>query len=151
MTVRATVICDASWCPTSRAGGWAVWINVNYPDGRHERIKDSGNFRTRPRGSEHAEQVACMIGIFLAVQKGAERLLVQNDCLNVVRTRGSTASPRKRAEYLEAEEKYWPHLRGCIEWRHVKGHTAGDDSRTWVNNWCDTEAKRHMRKQRNAT
>lgn len=38
--------------------------------------------------------------------------------------------------------------------RHVKGHTGGqcpqggDSRRFYVNEWCDTEARKHMKEQR---
>ena len=145
MTHRATVICHASLCHRSKAGGWATWINVNGPAGEHVRIKESGTFKRRPKTSTHAEQLSCMIGIWLAYQNGARDILVQTDCLSLVTERGYIGAQGAR-EFRMATVDYWPEA--SVHWRHVKGHTAGEDARSWVNNWCDAHAKRHMRKQR---
>lgn len=149
--VRATVICDASWCPNTRSGGWACWVNINYDDGGHSRVTRSGIFRHRARSSNHAEQMACLNGIFLAYSYGARDILVQTDCLNLVTSQGSTTHPKSMREYEDAHNKYWSDAN--ITWRHVKGHNLGtvQDRRTWVNDWCDKNAKRMMRKQRSNT
>lgn len=31
-----------------------------------------------------------------------------------------------------------------LEFRHVKAHNGARDKRSWVNEWCDTNAKRYM-------
>lgn len=142
---RATVICDASFCPHTHAGGWATWININYPNGARQRLREHGVLRGLPRSSEHAELLACMNGLWFAYQHGARDILVQTDCLALVQTLGGN-SPKSRAEYHDACAVYWPE--GTVRWKHVKGHTAGDDRRTWVNNWCDKHAKLHMRRKR---
>lgn len=144
--IRSTVITDASYCHKTKAGGWAAWINVNYENGEHRRIQESGIFRFRARSSEHAEQMACMNGIFLAYQAGARRILVQTDCLSLVQSEGRGTGIKNPRDYTKAQSDHWPDA--VLEWRHVKGHTAGEDRRSWVNNWCDREAKKHMRKQR---
>ena len=138
MTIaRATVITDASFCPRTRAGGWAAWININWPNGTHERIKKSGLFHESPDNSTAAERWACYNGIWFAYNRGARSILAQTDCLSVVRRPFLNNNPAAL---------HWPEAQ--VSWRHVKGHTAGNTRREWVNNWCDSEAKKHMRKQR---
>ena len=34
-----------------------------------------------------------------------------------------------------------------IEFRYVPAHTEGENARTWVNNWCDEQAKIWRRKR----
>lgn len=146
--VRSTVIADASFCHRTRAGGWAVWINVNWPDGSHRRIKAHNRFKRRARSSAHAEQMACMNGIWAAYQAGAREILVQTDCLEVVQSQGRTNSRKSGGEYLAAAAELWPEA--ALTWKHVKGHNLAnvDDRRTFVNDWCDKQAKIHMRAQR---
>lgn len=38
-------------------------------------------------------------------------------------------------------------ITNCVfaDYRHVKAHVAIKDSRTYINDWCDKEAKYHMR------
>jgi len=136
--IRSTVITDASFCPHTRAGGWAAWINVNWPEGRHERILRGGQFCDLPKTSGEAEKWACYNGIWIAAHMGARDILVQTDLLSLVNNRPP--------DYQEAAAR-WP-SEVKVRWRHVKGHTAGKDRRTWVNNWCDREARKHMKEQR---
>jgi len=145
--VRATVITDASYCMESRAGGWAAWINVNYPNGDHVRLKHHGTFKFRAANSEHAEQMAAMNGIWVAYAKGATDILLQTDCLNLVNTHGSGRA-KGLEDYRMAATLHWPHAK--VLWKHVKAHNLKNvnDRRTWVNDWCDKMAKRHMRAQR---
>lgn len=35
------------------------------------------------------------------------------------------------------------------EFRHVKAHSGKEDARSFINQWCDTEAKKFMRIKRN--
>lgn len=146
--VRATVIADASFCPTTKAGGWAVWVNVNWPGGRHERIKRSGTFHRRPTSSTWAEAMAVWNGIFFAYTAGARDILAQTDCLEIVQNRGAPSSTKGFHTYADARAKHWPEA--TVRFKHVKGHNLKNvqDRRTWVNDWCDKEAKRHMKKQR---
>lgn len=135
---RATIICDASWCPNTKSGGWAVWIttSIGY-DANRKRIKRSGVFHEKPRGAEEAERWACYNGLWLAAQEGVKRALIQTDCLNVVQRRGPDWD--QVTKFLGEME---------IRWKHVKGHTDNPESRFYVNRWCDREAKRRMRIQR---
>lgn len=138
---RSTVICDASWCPRTRAGGWAVWININYPNGEHRRVKEADLFHKRPKSSTQAELWAALNGIWFAVRNGATDILVQTDCLSVVQFQG----PRVAREHFPETK---------IRWRHVKGHTGGrapnggDNRRYYVNEWCDKHARKYMHRQR---
>jgi ribonuclease HI len=146
LVAKATVITDASWCPHTNAGGWAAWINVNYPGGGHQRLNRSGNFNKLVESSTWAEAYAAWNGIWLAYQMGARDILVQTDCLELVQRNGRPSSVKGASELNCAKEAYWPDAR--LRWRHVRGHTSGDDRRSWVNNWCDREARKYMRQQR---
>lgn len=139
--VRATVICDASFCPYTKAAGWAAWIVVNPIGEPVFRIKRSGLFRTGPSNPTVAERLACFNGLWLAYVAGAREILVQNDCLDVIQ-RGEN-----NEGYADAMREHWPDAQ--VSWRHVKGHTTHEASRFYVNRWCDTEAKAIMKRQRN--
>lgn len=130
--VRATVITDASWCPQTKAGGWASWVTMS-----SGRIKRAGLFKELAGTPTQAELWAALNGIWYAVEAGATDILVQTDCQGVVDQINKATIPDLR---------YFKGLN--IIARHVRGHTKVDDSRSFVNRWCDTEAKVHMRKQR---
>jgi ribonuclease HI len=138
--MKATVIADASFCSQSKSGGWACWIA--YDGG--VKGKHSGLFRSNPADSSEAELNAVLNGLRLAYQNGARNILVQTDCLAIVHA--VNGQNKFAAKYREAKIAHFP--LACIRAKHVKGHTRTEDARSWCNRWCDTEAKKHMRRQR---
>lgn len=143
----ATVITDASFCDDTNAAGWAAWIRV---DGISKPIKRSGQFKSDVPTSFHAEMLACMNGLWIAKQYGAQAFLVQTDCLGVV----NLFNRKPKGRGTKAFGQLGSHLkdigipRAAVTARHVRGHTREPDARSFVNRWCDTEAKRHMRENR---
>jgi ribonuclease HI len=138
-TLRATVNTDASFCPHTRAGGWAVWISI---DGGI-KVKKSGMFKDRPRTSTEAELWAIFNGVWIAASMGVASLLVQSDCKTALaHLERNTMQTRQLHASLPCPV--------TIKTKHVKAHRDTDTARTWVNEWCDTEAKKWMRYQRNA-
>lgn len=129
---RATVITDASWCPNTKAGGWATWVAMN-----KGRIKKAGLFKELADTPTQAELWAALNGVWFAVEAGATEVLVQTDCQGVVDQINKAQIP---------DLKYFQGM--TIIARHVRGHTKVQDARSFVNRWCDTEARIHMRKQR---
>lgn len=133
--IRATVIVDASYCQSSRAAGWAGWIRV---DGINDAIRlSAGIARPLVNSSTDAEVRAACFGAAAAIERGATHVLLQSDCQTVCTLnhhvwRGFAAL----------------HPGVIFEARHVKGHTADPAARSWVNRWCDTNAKREMRAKR---
>ena len=144
-----TIITDASWCPNTHAGGWAAWV-VN----SGIRQKMSGELQ-KYVSSFDAECAAITNGFFLAhktgllVRKG--KVIIQSDCthaLEVLIDQGRTSNPAVSKMIAQLSE-YHNLYKYEIESRHVKGHQdPSKDARTFVNNWCDREAKRHMREMR---
>lgn len=134
---RATVNTDASFCPKTRAAGWAVWIAI---DGG-VKVKESGRFHRKPKSASEAEFWAMLNGAWLAAQNGATDLLIQGDCTGALRnmTRPSDARDRLFATIPHPVK---------IRTKHVRAHKHTETARHWVNDWCDREAKRHMRTQR---
>lgn len=139
LTLRATVNTDASFCPHTKAAGWAAWISI---DGGI-KIKKSGMFKERPRTSTEAELWAIFNGVWLAAQAGVTSLLVQSDCKTALAHVGRDTMQTRQLH------KSLPRV-VSITTKHVKAHRDTDTARTWVNDWCDTEAKKWMRYQRNA-
>lgn len=138
--MRATVITDASFCHTSKAGGWAAWIAYDGgPKGQH-----SGMFRSRPPNSGTAELQAALNGIWLAYQNGARDILVQTDCTSIVHAVQGVGGYAN--DYAVAKREHFPQAK--VRAKHVKGHSDTQDARSWCNRWCDTQAKHWMREQR---
>lgn len=130
---RATVIADASYCQESNAGGWAFWVTHNPNGGGVIRIKKCG--RATYENSTQAEIDAARRGVIAAYNAGARQILVQSDCQGV--------------SVLVKEFALDNRYKGInVRYRHVPGHTNINDARSWVNRWCDRNAKACMRKVR---
>lgn len=139
--MRATVICDASFCPNQRVGAWAAWISLD--GGR--RVREKGPLiKQAPLNSTEAELMAAMNGLWVARREGAQEALLQSDCQAIL----LVIDKRSRSERLNS---LWQHalqeygLRNLsIRTRHVKGHTTIADSRSFVNRWCHENARQIM-------
>lgn len=133
-----TAICDASYCPKTQAAGWAIWLRM----GRAERpYKKAGTFKHKPISSYQAEYWACLNAVRFALRNSPDFILIQNDNQQVIHnlTKGTPALDRIMKKVI------WPLT---IRFRWVPGHTKGNTPRTWVNNWCDEQAKKKMYKLR---
>ena len=130
--MRATVITDASFCPRTGAGGWATWIRFEDKG----LLKRSDAFRDPAKSSTDAEFKAAVNGVLWAAAGGATKVLLQTDNLHVV---------ERFAEMVNDAGVTIPCV---VTTRHVKGHDGGGTPRSWVNEWCDREAKVHMRAMR---
>jgi ribonuclease HI len=161
-----TIIADASFCPASRAAGWAAWIKA---DGRDSALV-SGNFtRIAPASSGEAEFFAVANALFKAVKDGfvgpRDRVMIQSDCVAVLEAmlwgldcRESQhpdgcglQRPQKRPGLTTgAGEKALTTIGDIaapldlqLFVRHVRGHTSGG-GRKWVNRACDQAARKAM-------
>ena len=142
---RATVITDASFCHTTRAGGYGIWISM---DGM-ARVQKSGVIKGSPANATDAEFKAALIGIWYAYQCGARVILIQTDCMAVVQTIGGSRSAGQAAYRRALEDAKSKHFPDCsLRARHVKGHTTVADARSYVNRWCDHHAGIAMRAER---
>lgn len=124
---HVTLISDASWCPFTKAGGWAVWLVINI-GGVVTRVKRHGQFKELPESPEEAEIWSLRNGLHLARKHPVKVILAQSDCQGALRI-------------LREEQP-------DVVFKHVKGHTNVEDARSWVNRWCDEKAKAHMVKRR---
>jgi ribonuclease HI len=136
--LKATVISDASFCAQTKAAGRAFWITI---DGG-ERIKKSGKFKTTPKNPSQAELWAALNGLAIALSRNCEFVLLQTDCLQVVKLLKD-----KNSKYLKEIVTNISHD-FQIATKHVKGHSVVQDKRSYVNRWCDKQAKIHMMEQR---
>ena len=137
---------DASWCPYTKAAGWAIWAKC------HSRtIKYSGPIKGGCEEAEIAEACAIANGMILVTKhfENAQVVLIQTDCLNVIknypqaRPTHSSIQPALNNILATAQKHEL-----VLKWRHIKAHTNIKTPRNWVNNWCDENAKLHMREQR---
>lgn len=147
--MRVTIITDASWCDMTQAGGYGYWVAC-------ERGRERGGaaFRVRPSSSLIAEMMAMVNGLCQAVRSGlvmaGDRVLIQTDCQAAIDIFSGKTDPHNREELqvLTHMKRALKSSSLVVEYRHVKGHTAGNTPRTYVNNYCDHQARTAMRKLR---
>lgn len=144
----ATVISDASWCPETRAAGYACWVVCN-----GDRIRDAGPIPFAPETSNDAEIYALRRGVELARQSfKASALLLQSDCVGALHRFGLYGGQKKSRYTPISRTAMKDHFLGeefKVMCKHVKGHTNNPDARSYVNRWCDKEAGRFMKMERN--
>lgn len=136
--MRATVITDASFCAKTKKAGWAAWITLD--DG--QRVKRYAALKGHVERSDLAEMKAAANGIWLAMKYGATDVLLQSDCMAVIDgiNQNKDGWKRQRAKAGICSVR--------IKAKHVKGHTETADARSYINRWCDQNAKNEMRKAR---
>ncbi|WAX22399.1 RNaseH [Pseudomonas phage MiCath] len=144
-----TIICDASWCPDTGAGGYGYWI----ASGRGKR-GGGGRLRNPTVGSNVAEMYAACNSLFIAWRVGlvvtGDEVLIQTDSMATIQ-----AFLGLRVNLLPQEEEACNQLRNLtkqigitVRWRHVKGHTSTRDARSATNRMCDKRAKEYMKMMR---
>lgn len=143
-----TVFTDASYCPHTGAAGWAAWMKH-----QGETKRFSGVPKSSVVNASHAEFIAAAYGISLAVKTfpNADRVHLVTDLLRLVEIMRKYV--RAKPGYESAIDRF---IHSCVEPRnikvtckHVKAHVAQGARRNYVNNWCDQEARKRMRKMRN--
>lgn len=155
MTIRATIIADASVNENLRIGGWAAWIKV---DGL-EAALCSGAFKVEVRSSFEAEAMAIANALAAAgindMLHGVDTVMVQSDALAVLQAfavnikkiivrepleggsqiavgiKRRSQRIRKNNPFVTEAMKRIRNLRSHygfkLELRHVKGHAAGKE------------------------
>ena len=161
-----TIIADASFCPASRAAGWAAWIKA---DGRDSALISGTFTKIAPASSGEAEFFAVANALFKAVKDGfigpRDKVMIQSDCVAVLEAMlwgldcqesqhpngCGLRRPRNRPGLAAgAGETALTTIGGIaapldleLFVRHVRGHTAGG-GRQWVNRACDRAARQAM-------
>lgn len=144
-----TINTDASFHPSLKYGAYAFWAICD-----DFKITKSGVFRKKCVDPTDAE-AKCIINaltVILKAHKGITKIIINTDSLNAIafltkdknhiRRYGlSNSKLRQFQQYLS----YLPIGKITIEYRHVKAHSGVDDRRSYVNEWCDAEAKRQLR------
>lgn len=145
--MNITINTDASWHPQDKVGGYAFWIVCDL-----FIIKKSGRFKTKPRCSTTAE-LMCIGNAFatLLAQKELPQcrfLVINTDSKNGIHQIKYQTTKTGKEVF-----KLWNRLKSRLqpyksEFRHVKAHSGKKDGRSFVNEWCDEQAKIMMRRWR---
>jgi ribonuclease HI len=145
-----TINTDASFHPSLKYGAYAFWAICD-----DFKITKSGVFRKKCQTPDDAE-AKCIINaltVILKAHKGISKIIINTDSLNAI------AYLTKDKNHILKYRLSMPKMRQfqqCltllpirkieIEYRHVKAHSGVNDKRSYVNEWCDSEAKKQLRK-----
>lgn len=146
--MNLTINTDASFHPDHKVGGFAFWMVCD--TGRH---KQSGPLNSVGNSTE-AESMAIANALHVLLNSkvpGVTKIIINTDSKNsitFIKKRAKVGTPYKIAYLLIRKLKQKYNVPGGLkcEFRHVKAHSGKDDKRSWVNDWCDREAKKEMRK-----
>lgn len=133
-----TVFSDASHHPEGHAG-YAYFIRD------HETIvKESHALPWKAPRSTDVEEFAMCHAILRAIDtiphEPGDEIVAQTDCTHVIW--------RFENERSTATNSVLGYLRDAglsLRFKHVKAHSGAEDKRSYVNRWCDTNARREMR------
>jgi hypothetical protein len=87
--------------------------------------------------------------------KKITKIIVNTDCLNVIHLINGDKQLIKRYNLggwgdhlvlkLNLLKTEYKHGQTLTEFRHVKSHNDTSTKKGWVNEWCDVEAKKHIK------
>lgn len=147
-----TINTDASFHPRLKYGAYAFWAICN-----DFKITKSGVFRSECLSPDDAE-VKCILNalqVVLFAHKGITKIIINTDSLNAIAILKNDREHIKKYVHNNLKkgklfrQKFHSIIRKTenrfqIEYRHVKAHSGVEDKRSYVNEWCDAEAKRRM-------
>lgn len=147
-----TINTDASYSPINRRAGYAFWAVCD-----EFRIQKSGVFRDKCMNPNDAE-AKCILNalkVVTSANKNITKIIVNTDSLNAIALLKYDREHMRK--YIGDNMKMWKHLRIVyaefrrikglqIEFRHVKAHSGLKDKRSYVNEWCNFNAKLNLRK-----
>lgn len=144
-----TINTDASFHPKYKVGAYAFWSVCN-----GFRVQNAGYFNDLCKDPDDAEMKCIINAVYktLKTSSGLKRIIVNTDSMNSIRVFEHEKKGIRRYN-LQWAKKHREQLKSIIksyktpveiEFRHVKAHTGKNDARSYVNEWCDTHAKRFL-------
>lgn len=139
-----TINTDASHHPDHKVGGYAFYIVCN-----HFRIMKCGAFKTLPKNSTEAETMC--IGNALAHLAKMDLpkttyLVINTDSKHSIGNIERSYNPLSAQVYEIWQSVIKKTSSTKNEFRWVRAHSKVKDARSYVNEWCDFNAKKEMRK-----
>ena len=148
-----TINTDASFHPQLKYGAYAFWAVCN-----DFKITKSGVFKKKCINPDDAE-AKCILNaltVILKSHKGISKIIINTDSLNAIAYLTNNRNHIRKYRLIGNKGTEFNRLffslikKTVIEFRHVKAHSGIDDKRSYVNEWCDAEAKRNMWKKINS-
>jgi len=147
-----TINTDASFSKKHSRGTFAFWIICN-----RFKIQNSGILRKKCSRPEIAEFRSIINAVHVLGKqdcKGVSKIIINTDCLNVIHLINKDKKAISKYQLQSFGSmlvyRFEEVLRSAklhkvpVEMRHVKSHTGAEDARSYVNEWCDTEAKKQI-------
>jgi ribonuclease HI len=157
--VLVTINTDASFNDQYKIGAYAYWI---VSDGC--RIKYAGMLKECTRSVE-AELKAIANGLYRLTKSRRVNeihgIIINTDCTNAIEAiKGERILKDKGCtdaiEYIHTYQRILKEANqidkptySYIDYRHVKAHSKIKDSRSFVNDWCDRQARRLVKQRVN--
>jgi ribonuclease HI len=137
-----TAYTDASF---NGHGGWAVWLRSE-----RGRVVRSGKCPDTIKDSMCAEMYAIIMAIELALAewKDTKGIQLNTDCKSLVDRLYPWSKPflRDDLECLRLHAREITDAAGIrLRVKHVKGHSHGDGTRTYLNHQVDKISRKHTR------
>lgn len=147
-----TVLSDASFCPNYHVAGYGYWIASS-----RGKLGGGGAVIEEVLDTNAAEMMAVCNAIWHAIGAGliceGDNLLIQTDSTAAIdRFKGTrvVTITEQQSRVIKYFEKIVSRLKLTVRFRHVKAHTAINDSRSLANRSFDKRAKAAMREARKA-
>lgn len=142
-----TINTDASFCPHGKVGGYAFYIICD-----SFKITKSGAFKKKLQNPSDAE-LKCIINALHTVDvqrlPKVDVVIINTDSMNCITgiENANTGKLYGKAKVLINNIKTKTGAKE-VKMKHVRAHTNKNNARSWVNEWCDQQAKVWMKRER---
>jgi hypothetical protein len=151
-----TINTDASFSYNHHKASYAFWIVSDYG-----KLCRYGILKGETKTPTHGE-FKCIVNalhcLFVYLKWPVTMIIVNTDSMNSIHLlkndKQSIRKYRIGKNQFKEELAAWHRINGRyiankikIDFRHVKAHTTTDNARSWVNQWCDANAKASLLKE----
>lgn len=149
-----TINTDASFSKKHKVGAFACWVVS-----RDFKFKTGGLLRAKVDTPTRAECMAILNALHLVFKYnmvGIKMIIVNTDSMDAKHVFENNEIKIKKYRLNKYFAQFYgiftkmketsisPHQKIEFQFRHVKAHTNTDTPRTYINDWCDKEAKKHL-------
>lgn len=143
-----TINTDASFHPIKKTSGYAFYVRSD-----EFTLKHSGIFKNQTPNNSTEAELMCIGNAIYAMLNNIELgkvdfIIINTDCKPAIHQIMKSRPVLGAKIKAMIESLRWKLGGAKLRIKHVKAHTNKDDARSWVNNWCDENAKHQMRKQK---
>jgi len=143
-----TVNTDASFCPHTKAAGYAFWISCN--GGRYKKHGVLKGVKNPGEAEMHAIANALHYLYSSPYTKDQvfSKIWINSDCLDALSRIQDESEGTEAERFIQIRLALLLEDKGELLCRHVRAHRHTRTPRNYVNDWCDTMAKKSMRIRR---